>query len=150
MKAYISLGANLGDREATLRLALEHIDTHPDIRVTQCSTFIETEPVGYTDQPSFINAVAELDTELSAQTLLDVLLGIESGLGRLRTIRWGPRTIDLDLLFYGDMILNTDTLTIPHPRFYERSFFVSLMSEIAPDFTDPVSGRSMREINRSG
>jgi 2-amino-4-hydroxy-6-hydroxymethyldihydropteridine diphosphokinase len=116
-RAYVGLGANLGDREGTILAAAERLGPH------RLSPIVETEPWGYADQPKFLNAVAELETELTPRELLERLLEIESELGRTRDgRRYGPRTIDLDLLLYGDEVLDEPGLTIPHPRLAERLF----------------------------
>ena len=118
--AYVGLGSNLGDREGTLRRALEALARHVD--VSAVSSFRETDPVGLLEQPRFVNAAARVETELSPRDLLDVLLAVERELGRERGERWGPRTIDLDLLLYGDESLDEPGLTLPHPRLHERRF----------------------------
>jgi 2-amino-4-hydroxy-6-hydroxymethyldihydropteridine diphosphokinase len=116
-RAYVGLGSNLGDREGTILAAAERLGPH------RLSPIVETEPWGYVDQPKFLNAVAELDTELEPRALLDRLLEIERELGRTRTgPRYGPRTIDLDLLLYGDEAIEEPGLTVPHPRLPERLF----------------------------
>ncbi len=116
-RAFVGLGANLGDREATILAAAEHLGPH------RLSPVVETEPWGYADQPKYLNAVAELETELSPRELLDRLLEIERELGRTREgPRYGPRTIDLDLLLYGDRVIDEPGLTVPHPRLAERLF----------------------------
>ena len=133
--AYVGLGANLGDREATIRRALELLGA---VRV---STLIETEPWGYAEQPRFVNAVAELETDEQPRALLERLLAIERELGRTREgPRYGPRTIDLDLLLYGDEQLNEPGLVVPHPRLHERAFVLEPLAELAPDLVVPGRG----------
>ncbi len=133
--AYVGLGANLGDREATLRRALELLGP------ARVSTFRETEPWGYTDQPRFVNAVAEVETELAPRALLDRLLEIERELGRTRTApRFGPRTIDLDLLLYGDEQIDEPGLRVPHPRLHERRFVLEPLAELDPHLVVPGRG----------
>ena len=134
--AYVGLGANLGDRDATIRAAIAEL---PGVVVV--STLRETDPVGVTDQPRFLNGVAALETELPPRELLDRLLAVERGLGRERRERWGPRTIDLDLLLYGDEVIDEDGLTIPHPRLHERRFVLEPLAEIAPELVIPGQGR---------
>src|SRR5918992_1962468 len=118
---HIGLGANLGDREATVRAALERLDAEEGIEVLRVSSLRETDPVGYAEQPRFLNGVAELETELAPRKLLERLLSVERSLGRVREgPRYGPRTIDLDLLLYGDAVVDEPGLRIPHPRMTER------------------------------
>jgi 2-amino-4-hydroxy-6-hydroxymethyldihydropteridine diphosphokinase len=130
--AYIGLGSNLGEREATIRRALDEIARLPRTRVAQVSRLRETTPVGVVDQPDFVNAAARLETELSPRELLDALLAIERRLGRERESerRWGPRTIDLDLLLYGGERLAEPGLEIPHPRLLERAFVTGPLREV--------------------
>jgi 2-amino-4-hydroxy-6-hydroxymethyldihydropteridine diphosphokinase len=144
MLAYIGLGANLGDREENLRAALERLRGLGPIRV---SSFRETVPVGVIDQPSFLNAAAELETDLPPRELLVRLLEIERDLGRERAeeTRWGPRPIDLDLLVYGDETIDEVGLTVPHPRLAERRFALEPLHDLAPDLTLP-DGRRIRDL----
>jgi 2-amino-4-hydroxy-6-hydroxymethyldihydropteridine diphosphokinase len=133
--AYVGLGSNLGDRERLIREAAELIGA---VRV---STVIETEPWGHTDQPLFLNAVAELETLLAPRRLLDHLLDVERRLGRERVgPQWGPRTIDLDLLLYGDEILDEPGLVVPHPRLTEREFVLRPLAELVPALKIPGKG----------
>ncbi len=133
--AYVGLGANLGDREASIRRAAELIGA------TRLSPVIETEPWGYEDQPRFLNAVAELETELAPRQLLGLLLDVERQLGRERTgPRYGPRTIDLDLLLYGDDAIDEPALQVPHPRLHERLFVLEPLAALAPDRKIPGNG----------
>ena len=134
--AYIGLGSNLGDREASIRAAVAALPG-----VVAVSSLRETDPVGKTDQPRFLNGVAALETELSARELLDVLLSVEHGLGRERRERWGPRTIDLDLLLYGDEVLDETGLKVPHPRLHERRFALEPLAELDPELVVPGRGR---------
>jgi 2-amino-4-hydroxy-6-hydroxymethyldihydropteridine diphosphokinase len=132
--AYIALGSNLGDRAAYLERAVEALRNHPAVGVSQVSSIFETTPIGGPPgQNDFLNAVAEVQTNLGARELLQVLLDIEQELGRVRQERHGPRTIDLDLLLYGDQVLNEDGLEVPHPRMHLRSFVLEPFAEIAPD-----------------
>lgn len=131
-RAYVGLGANLGDREATIREAARRLGA------SRLSTIRETEPWGYVDQPMFLNAVAEMDTALTARALLDRLLEVERELGRRREgPRWGPRTIDLDLLLFGDEVIDEPGLTVPHPRLVEREFVLEPLRELVPELTIP-------------
>jgi 2-amino-4-hydroxy-6-hydroxymethyldihydropteridine diphosphokinase len=141
VRAYVGLGANLGDREGTIRRALELLDERAGIRIVGVSTFRETEPVGYLDQPRFVNAAAELDTTLAPRELLDALLAVERELGRMRGgPRFGPRTIDLDLLVYGDRVVDEPALEVPHPRLHERRFALEPLAELAPALVVPGRG----------
>ena len=136
-RAYVGVGANLGDREATMRRAIELLGDE----VVAVSSFRETDPVGYTDQPRFLNAAAALDTELSPRELLDRLLAVERELGRTREgPRWGPRTIDLDLLLYGDEVVDEPGLRVPHPHLAERRFALEPLAELDPELTVPGAG----------
>ncbi len=135
VKAFIGLGANLGDREAAIRRAADRM------RATRLSSIRETEPWGYADQPSFMNAVAEIETGLTPRALLDRLLEIELELGRTRDgPRYGPRTIDLDLLLYGDEVVDEPGLTVPHPRLHERLFMLEPLFELEPGLVVPGRG----------
>jgi 2-amino-4-hydroxy-6-hydroxymethyldihydropteridine diphosphokinase len=140
-RAYVGLGANLGDRSAMLRTAVEQLRREPDVTVVAVSSVRETDPVGFIDQPRFLNAAAALDTELPARELLDRLLGIERRLGRTREgPRFGPRTIDLDLLLYGDERLEGPDLEVPHPRLHERLFVLEPLFELDPGLVVPGRG----------
>ena len=142
MRAYVGLGANLGEREPTIRRALELLAGTAGVDVTRVSTLRETEPWGPVAQPRFLNGVAELETSLDPQTLVGVLLDVERRLGRVRDgERWGPRSIDLDLLLHGDTELDVPGLTLPHPRLYERRFVLEPLAELAPDALVPGRGR---------
>jgi 2-amino-4-hydroxy-6-hydroxymethyldihydropteridine diphosphokinase len=139
--AYIGLGANLGDREAMLRAALERLAAEPAIRVVEVSPLRDTAPVGMVDQPRFLNAAAAVETTLSARELLDRLLGIEQRLGRTREgPRFGPRTIDLDLLLYGEERIDEPGLEVPHPRLHERLFALEPLAELDPGLDVPGRG----------
>ncbi|WP_042203345.1 2-amino-4-hydroxy-6-hydroxymethyldihydropteridine diphosphokinase [Paenibacillus camerounensis] len=131
-EAYIALGANLGNREGTLKEALQRLDRHEAIEVVRCSSIYETEPVGYLDQPQFLNMAAALRTTLAPEALLQAMLEIENQLGRVRDIRYGPRTVDLDLLWVDGQTLDTPELTLPHPRMMERAFVLVPLSDIVP------------------
>jgi 2-amino-4-hydroxy-6-hydroxymethyldihydropteridine diphosphokinase len=145
----VGLGANLGDREASLRRAVELLAAEPGIEVVAVSSFRETDPVGYLDQPRFLNGVCAVETDLSPRELLERLLAVERALGRERadSPRWGPRTIDLDLLLYGDETVDEPGLTVPHPRLTERSFVLEPLLELAPDLVLP-DGRGLRGLLR--
>jgi 2-amino-4-hydroxy-6-hydroxymethyldihydropteridine diphosphokinase len=145
--AYIALGSNLGVRKENLDRALEALQENPRIDVTQVSSFYETAPVGGpAGQGNFLNAAAELKTDLPPKNLLEVLLEVERGLGRVRGERHGPRTIDLDLLLYGDLVHNEPGLTVPHPAMHERLFVLKPLAEIAPRVIYPNSGLSITSL----
>lgn len=144
--AYIGLGSNLGDREATLRGALRELDARGDVKVVRRSDFHETEPVGGPPQGAFINAAAELATPLQPEELLAVLHEVEDDFGRERTVRWGPRTLDLDLLLYGNRIIDTSDLQVPHPRMHERRFVLEPLCELCPDRRHPRLGKTVRRL----
>ncbi|MEB3103287.1 2-amino-4-hydroxy-6-hydroxymethyldihydropteridine diphosphokinase [Ferviditalea candida] len=143
--AYIGLGSNIGNREEYLHQALIQLHQHPSIEVVRCSHIYETEPVGYVDQASFLNMAAELRTVLSAEQLLQEMMNTEKRLGRTRDIRWGPRTLDLDMLLYADSELNLPGLTIPHPRMRERAFVMIPLKDIYGKDTLP-GGEFVDEI----
>src|SRR4051794_25554062 len=131
--AYIALGANLGDREANLRAALDHLNRTSGVKVMCVSRFLETPAVGGPpDSPPFLNAAAELRTTLGPAELLQTLLAIEHALGRVRRERWEPRIIDLDLLLYGDQVIDAPQLKVPHPLMHARAFVLEPLNEIAP------------------
>ena len=130
--SYLSLGSNMGDRFEMLRQAVAQLAEQPAVTVTQISSLYETDPVGYTDQEPFLNMVVQLETELTAMALLDVCQMIEQNLNRKRLVRWGPRTIDLDILLYNQDRIETARLTVPHPRMNERAFVLIPLLEIDP------------------
>lgn len=143
MKAYIGLGSNLGERESMIRAALDELARLPDTVLVRASSLYDTEPVGVEDQPNFLNAVAQLDTGLTARQLLWNLMLIEKRLGRVRTQRWGPRTIDLDLLLFGDLVIEEDDLRVPHPEITRRSFVLVPLVELEPGLVHPVTTETM-------
>lgn len=147
--AYVGVGSNLGDREATIASAIAMLGSHPEIRVVRCSALIETDPVG-PPQPRYVNGAVAVDTTLSASGLLQELLRIERELGRVRdpAVRMGPRTVDLDLLLYGDMVIDEPGLAVPHPRMPERAFVLIPLAEIAPNAVNPRSGRTVGSLVR--
>jgi len=142
-RAYVAIGSNLGDREATLRAALEALAGEPGIEVIAVSRLRETEPVGYLDQPRFLNGVAAVETELSARGLLDRLLAVEQRFGRNRedVPAQGPRTLDLDLLLYGNAEIDEPGLRVPHPRMHERRFVLEPLADLDPALEIPEKGR---------
>ena len=140
-RAYVGLGANLGDRERTLRAAVDALAAEEGIEVVSVSTLRETEPVGVGEQPRFLNGAAELETTLTARELLDRLLAVEQRFGRVRIPgEHGPRTLDLDLLLYGDEVIDEPGLTVPHPRLHERRFVLEPLAELAPGLVVPGRG----------
>ncbi len=133
---YIALGSNVGDREANLRLAVDLLEP-AGVVVNRVSSFYETEPVGYLDQPWFLNAVLEAVTNLSAEQLLSTLRAIECRMGSSKPFRNGPRVMDLDILLYGDATIETPALQVPHPRMLQRNFVLAPLAEIAPQLRHP-------------
>jgi 2-amino-4-hydroxy-6-hydroxymethyldihydropteridine diphosphokinase len=142
-RAYVALGSNLGDREATLRAALEALAAEPGIDVVAVSRFYDTDPVGYLDQPRFLNGAAAIDTELPARDLLARLLAVELRFGRSRedVPAQGPRTLDLDLLLYGDAEIDEPGLRIPHPRMHDRRFVLEPLADLDPALEVPGKGQ---------
>jgi len=141
--AYLGLGSNLGDREAMLRAAIAALDATPGVRVTAVSSLYETPPWGPVPQGPYLNACVALDTTLSPRELLRLCLAIERDHGRERAVRWGPRTLDIDLLLYGDETIDEEGLMVPHPRMTERAFVLVPLAEIAPELA--IGGRSIAE-----
>lgn len=142
MRAFVGIGANLGDREATIRRAVELLDELDAIEVVAVSALRETEPWGPVEQPPFLNGAVAVETALEPPELLAALLDVERLLGRVRTDeRWGPRTIDLDLLLYGERVVDEAGLTVPHPRLHERRFALEPLAELDPDLMVPRRGR---------
>ena len=146
-RAFIALGSNMGDKTANLELALGKMRTR-GIRILKESSVITTEPWGGVEQDSFANQVVEVETWLPAPILLENLLAIESEMGRVREVHWGPRLIDLDLLFMEDQVIYNDNLILPHPYLAERLFVLESLQEIAPHFIHPVLGQPIRHLYR--
>ncbi|MFS0784172.1 2-amino-4-hydroxy-6-hydroxymethyldihydropteridine diphosphokinase [Bacillus sp. 1P06AnD] len=144
--AYLSLGSNLDDRLTYLREAVELLQKDGEIAVDSVSSLYETDPVGYTDQGNFLNIVVKLYTDYTAEDLLAVCMDIEQQLGRKRVIRWGPRTIDLDILLYNQDNIDSDDLSVPHPRMHERAFVLIPLLEIEPYIKLPAMEESLREM----
>jgi len=149
VEAYVALGSNLGDREAHLATAIEALRAHPEVRVEAVSTLYETAPVGPPPQGPYLNAVVRLCTWLDPRALLARLLEIEVAAGRVRGgERWSARSLDLDLLFYGELTLDEPGLCIPHPRLHERAFVLEPLCELAPRLVHPQLGRTVEELAR--
>jgi 2-amino-4-hydroxy-6-hydroxymethyldihydropteridine diphosphokinase len=148
MRTFVGLGSNLGDREAQIRLAIDELARLPQTRLSRASSLYDSEPVGEVEQPNFLNAVAQLDSELTARQLLWNLLLVERRLGRVRHAakRYGPRTIDLDLLMHGDLVIETSELTLPHPELHRRAFVLVPLAEIEPALMHPTLGLTVAEL----
>ena len=146
--AYIALGSNLGDKEKNLRRALLLL-TQQGVEVVRVSSFLSTEPYGVTDQPQFLNAVACVRTSLAPLALLDVLLATELAMGRVRLRHWGERNIDLDLLLYEDVVLDTPRLHLPHPDMQNRDFVLLPLAEIAPELKHPTLQKTIYELKKN-
>lgn len=135
--AFIGLGSNMGDRYSSLMQAIKLISRHPKIRLVNVSSVYETDPVGYEDQDLFLNMIIKVETDLTAEKLLDHCMDIEKTLGRKREIRWGPRTIDLDILTFNQENIKTEKLVVPHPRMFERAFVIIPLLEISQNIDTP-------------
>ena len=141
-RAYVGLGGNLGDREATLRRAVALLAAADGVEVIKVSELCETDPVGVVEQPRFLNGAVTVETALPPRALLDALLAVERELGRVRQgERWGPRTVDLDLLVYGDEMIDEPGLRVPHPRLHERRFALEPLAELDPELEVPGRGK---------
>ena len=143
---FLGLGSNLGDRDAHLSDAIAALCAHDTINLTARSSVLETDPVGDVDQGNFLNAVVEIETTLSPQELMHVCLDVELQQGRVRGEKWGPRTIDIDILFFSDQMIQEDGLHIPHPELHNRSFTLIPLEEIAPTMVHPLLGFSVKAM----
>ena len=143
---YIGIGSNLGDKEKNLINAIDKLKLDEQCRVTKVSPFIATVPVGGVDQDDFLNGALELKTLMTPEELLELIGYIEMELKRVRTIHWGPRTIDLDILYYDNQVINTESLTIPHQEIQNREFVLEPMCEIAPNLVHPIYGKTVKQL----
>lgn len=144
-KVYIAFGSNIGDRRAAIEEALSMVEKN-GMKITKKSNIYETEPYGYLDQPPFVNGAIEVETELSCRDVLERLLGIEKELGRVRLIRWGPRIIDLDILFFNDEVYDEEDLKVPHIDMQNRDFVLRPLNDICPDYMHPVLHKTVSEL----
>ena len=148
MRVYLALGSNLGDRQNFLQAGVRGLETR-NIEIVRPASLYSTEPREIEDQPWFLNTAIEADTTLEPMALLDACLAVERENGRVRTVSKGPRTLDIDIIFYGTESIRTDTLTVPHPGFSSRRFVLVPLAEIASEFIDPRSGKSVRQLLES-
>ena len=146
MVIYLGLGSNLGDRESHLHAAVAGLRRLDQIHVVRSASIYLTEPKDYVDQPWFLNTVIQADTDLTPEALLERCLAVEREAGRARTVSKGPRTIDVDIIFYGSRVIENTGLSIPHPRYTDRRFVLAPLVEIAPDFRDPRLGVRVQEL----
>jgi 2-amino-4-hydroxy-6-hydroxymethyldihydropteridine diphosphokinase len=144
--AYIGFGSNLGNRVENCRRAINALAELPECILLQTSSYYESSAVGLVEQPSFINGVVQLETTRHAHWLMRQMLDIENILGRIRTLKWGPRCIDLDLLFFDDLVIDSPELSVPHPLLHERLFVLEPLNEIAPDFRHPRLKKTVGEL----
>lgn len=149
MRAYLSIGGNLGDRAANLREAIARLDRLDGCSVGGVSQIYETEPVGDVEQPPFLNVAVEIETDFDPLELLAAVKGTEREMGRVSSARWGPRLIDIDIVLYGDRVVETAALTVPHPRFRNRAFVLRPLAEIGPDAIDPITGLTVEQLASS-
>ncbi len=146
MIVWLSLGSNLGERDANLRTALHMLEALPETLLEKTSSIIETKPWGYTRQPQFLNCAARIETTLTPDDLLKACQDIERRIGRERNIRWGPRTIDIDIVFYGDRVIQQEHLKIPHIHAHERRFVLEPLVEIDPDLVHPILNMTVSQL----
>jgi len=143
---FLGLGSNVGERQRFLQAAVTALRDQPGVKLVWASPVYETEPYGKRDQPSFLNAALQLETELGPEDLFRTLKAIEAGIGRSRSERWGPREIDIDILIYDGLVHQSDVLTVPHPDMEQRKFVLVPLNDIAPDLIHPVSGLTVSEL----
>ena len=146
--AYIGIGSNLGTPEKNCTKAIEKISNTKDIKIISKSSFYQTEPIGGVQQGWFVNSAIEIETDLSPENLLSVLLNLELAMGRIRKEKWGPRLIDLDLLFYGNLVLENKSLILPHPEIQNRKFVLVPMSEIAENLIHPTLTKTIKTLHQ--
>ena len=146
MYCYLGLGSNLGDKHEYITKAINSISKLKNIELKKISSMITTKPYGKTDQPDFLNCVIEINTALLPEELLKKCLDIENQLGRIRNEKWGPRTIDIDLLFYENKIINTELLVLPHPKLHKREFVLTSLNELCPDLVHPILNKKIKDI----
>jgi 2-amino-4-hydroxy-6-hydroxymethyldihydropteridine diphosphokinase len=146
MRVWLSLGSNVGDRAGHLAVAVSALRSLKRTEICAVSRRYETEPIGKTGQPAFLNMAVEIETELAPLELLNACQEIEARLGRERSEHWGPRTIDIDLILCGPLVITTERLTAPHPEFRKRNFVLAPLAEIAPEAVDPVTGKTVAEL----
>ena len=144
--SYLSIGSNMGERFDTFQKAFRLLSENPHIKLVACSSLYETDPVGYTDQDCFLNAVFKVETDLKPEDLLRSCMRVEQELGRKRDVRWGPRTLDLDILLYNHENVETEILSIPHPRMHERAFVMIPLMELEPDIILPKMNTSLSDL----
>lgn len=144
-RACIAFGSNIGNREQYINRAIQKLSEDGCI-IKKVSRFYETEPYGYTDQEKFTNGALCIETELSSQELLKLLMNIEAAIGRVRTIRWGPRVIDLDIIFFNDETIDEDNLKVPHPDMHNRKFVLEPLCEICPEYIHPILNKSIKVL----
>lgn len=145
-KAYLGLGANIGERHENLKRAIQLLNDGPDVEVTKESSIYETAPYGKTDQPDFLNMVLEVETNLEPIELLEFCLSVENELGRVREEVWGPRIIDIDVLMYEDLEIDIDNLIVPHEEMHLRKFVLEPLNEIAPNAVHPTFNKTVKEL----
>ncbi|MBS3897265.1 MAG: 2-amino-4-hydroxy-6-hydroxymethyldihydropteridine diphosphokinase [Dethiobacter sp.] len=143
---FLGLGSNMGDRQRELNFAMESLHNHPDITLIKAAPILETDPVGYVEQAKFLNTVVEIETALAPALLLAALQQIECDAGRVRTVCWGPRTLDIDILLYDDLVLSEPNLIIPHPLLHQREFVLVPLAHLAPNLPVPPDNRTVREL----
>ena len=146
IRVFLGLGSNLGDREKNIKEAVRLLRENGQVEIEKVSSLYETEPVGIKNQPAFLNGVLEIETNLSPRNLLDTLQAIERRLGRKKGRKWGPRLIDLDILLYGDLVMEEEDLKIPHPFLAERSFVLIPLAQIAPAIVHPLSKLTISDL----
>ena len=144
MRAYLGLGSNLGDRRANIEEAVRRLNDTAGVRVTRVSSMYDTEPVGGPPQARYLNAACEVETELTPHELLRAALAVEDAMGRTREVHWGPRNIDIDILLYGELVIQDEELTVPHPRMTERAFVLRPLADIAPRVRHPETKKDIR------